>query len=314
MQIAVVGNLTLDMLGHVELLPGVNEVSVVRETRQYFGGWAGNIATILQHLGLQTSLFAVAGNDFVDSGYEAHLSHLGVDIDNVAIITNQKCAHFFEYKDYQHNSFAFFQPNVEQEYYDSVLQRMFDFSKYYLVCLAKFGSDEVTNHFLQRILENRKLILAVALGHILYLGDKELLTRILSSARYIFMNQTEAQNFLSMMGFNYLQDAFSLPGIRLDAIITTQGEQGSTIYSLSQREPIHIRTVPPKRLISTLGAGDTYMGAFLSGVAKGWKLQKCGEFASTFSSFVVENEGVQTFLPAWEELEQRFFEVFHYHF
>ncbi|MCH7664176.1 MAG: hypothetical protein IH859_09955, partial [Chloroflexi bacterium] len=232
LRIAVVGNLTLDTISRVHSLPKMNDVAIIQETRQFYGGWAGNIAVLLQRLGVQTSLFAVGGSDFQDSGYEAHLAQIGVDIQNISIIPGKKTARFILFRDHNENSNAYFFPNVEKEHYDKVLDNSLLFSNYDMICLAKFGSEEETNQFLLKASEQSHVKLVVALGHILYQGSVDLLKKIVLSAKYIFMNDKEAISFLDKLDLQqHLQATFSIPAARLEAVVVTQADMGSNIYT-----------------------------------------------------------------------------------
>src|SRR2546430_4802311 len=55
----------------------------------YFGECSANIAVAAASLGLTTGLGMVVGDDFVDSGYQAKLTAMNVDISTVQIISGR---------------------------------------------------------------------------------------------------------------------------------------------------------------------------------------------------------------------------------
>ena len=72
-------------------------------------------------------------------------------------------------------------------------------------------------------------------------------------------------------------------------VVITKGDQGSLIISNSgesiEIEPNNVNA------LDTVGAGDTYAGAFLYGLNNGLSLKKSGELASSLSSKVVTKLG-----------------------
>ena len=74
-----------------------------------------------------------------------------------------------------------------------------------------------------------------------------------------------------------------------EMVVITKGDQGSLIISNSgeniEIEPNNVNA------LDTVGAGDTYAGAFLYGLNNGLSLKKSGELASSLSSKVVTKLG-----------------------
>ena len=74
-----------------------------------------------------------------------------------------------------------------------------------------------------------------------------------------------------------------------ELVVITKGDKGSLIISNSgENIKIKPKNVTP---LDTVGAGDTYAGAFLYGINNGLSLRKSGELASSLSSKVVTKLG-----------------------
>ncbi|MCI0405281.1 MAG: PfkB family carbohydrate kinase [candidate division Zixibacteria bacterium] len=84
-------------------------------------------------------------------------------------------------------------------------------------------------------------------------------------------------------------------------VIITLAELGSVIYD--GKDFYEIPAFETEAVDAT-GAGDTYAGGFVSGMTKGYDLEKTGLFASSVASIMVENSGPD-FELSWEEALRR---------
>lgn len=73
----------------------------------------------------------------------------------------------------------------------------------------------------------------------------------------------------------------------LKIILITRGEKGAYLYNSDGEE--YMCSAVPAKLASTVGAGDSFAAAFVINYIKGESINKCLEFASKVSSFVVSN-------------------------
>jgi len=102
----------------------------------------------------------------------------------------------------------------------------------------------------------------------------------------LFCNQEEAKIFT---GENDFKKCCEKMLEYSELVVITKGDKGSLIISNSgeniEIEPINVTP------LDTVGAGDTYAGAFLYGINNGLSLRKSGELASSLSSKVVTKLG-----------------------
>ena len=101
----------------------------------------------------------------------------------------------------------------------------------------------------------------------------------------LFCNEDEAKTF---SGSDTLEDSIKYLGKLSATLVVTLGKNGSLIYH--NGEKIIIDPYPTKA-VDTVGAGDTFAGAFLYGITNGLSLKKSGELASLLSSKVVSKIG-----------------------
>ena len=309
MRIAVLGNLTIDEFHKVDTLPSKNNATLVKETKHFFGGRAVNIANALMELDCDVSLHAIAGADFITSGYSSYLIRKGLKTDQIDIYTDQQCARFVIYGDPEGGNYSFFHPNVEREYYGKLLQTERDYSKYDIICLARIGGENETVSFLNRISSHPQLALALSLGPEVRRCTPKLAQKIVKSVNYLFMNQNEENEMLSILSLSAPQEIIDLSKGTIRALIVTRSASGSYIYSSGNNEALFVSAVNPDFVINSLGAGDGYVGGFLYGLDKGWNLEKCGKIASTISSFILQEEGAQFSSVGKAEIFKRLSEI-----
>ena len=101
----------------------------------------------------------------------------------------------------------------------------------------------------------------------------------------LFCNREEALTYTDEDDFNKCCDNL----LKLsETVVITNGKEGSTIITKSQRIKINPH---PVQAIDTVGAGDTFAGAFLYGINNGLNFEKSGNLASELSSKVVTKLG-----------------------
>ena len=122
------------------------------------------------------------------------------------------------------------------------------------------------------------------LSMVKYFKDKfdEILTEKID---LLFCNKEEALTFTGEDDFDKCCSTL----LKLsDTVVITNGKEGSLIITNSQK----IKISPhPVQAIDTVGAGDTFAGAFLYGINNGLDFENAGNLASKLSSKVVTKLG-----------------------
>lgn len=77
----------------------------------------------------------------------------------------------------------------------------------------------------------------------------------------------------------------AFPNIKL--LVFTKGSQGSEVYDATEGKTYHAAKVPKVKVLSTVGAGDSYGAAFLDSLKKGEGIEKAIEKATLRSAGVV---------------------------
>jgi len=135
-------------------------------------------------------------------------------------------------------------------------------------------------------------------GQSLPMLDSKDLIQAIDGCRILISNDYEMDLIMSKTGLN--QKALLR---RARAIIVTLGESGSRV--LSAEGEIIIPAVKPKTVEDPTGAGDSYRGGLISGLARGKNIQQCARMGSACASFALECYGTQEYKFSPEEFNER---------
>ncbi len=118
---------------------------------------------------------------------------------------------------------------------------------------------------------------------------------------YLFANYQEAALVSGKDDLDRIAEAFLDCGTK--HIIIKTGKDGCFIRSAAQRHVIP--AYPDARVTDTTGAGDSFAAAFIHALLQGHDLEHCGRFANATASFIIEQQGATSNLPALEAIEKR---------
>ncbi|MCD6322822.1 MAG: carbohydrate kinase, partial [Clostridiales bacterium] len=88
-----------------------------------------------------------------------------------------------------------------------------------------------------------------------------------------------------------IADEFFKCGVKNVAI--KLGKDGCYIKTADKKE-FTIPTFLNIKAVETTGAGDAFSSGFITGILKGWPLDKCGLFANAVGTFSVSQVGAST--------------------
>ncbi len=81
-------------------------------------------------------------------------------------------------------------------------------------------------------------------------------------------------------------------GQRCKVVIVTLGDKGCVVKA-GEAEPKIYNAVTPEKVVSTVGAGDAFLGAFLSGWKRNYAIEICVELGATAGALAVANVTAQ---------------------
>jgi ribokinase len=83
-------------------------------------------------------------------------------------------------------------------------------------------------------------------------------------------------------------------------VVQTEGAEGS--YTVTREAEFHTPAFQVD-VVDTTGAGDTFHGAYLVGLARGWSPERCASFSSAVAALHCTVLGNRKGIPSMDEVE-----------
>ncbi|MFC4591128.1 carbohydrate kinase family protein [Sphaerisporangium corydalis] len=307
MRIAVTGSIATD---HLMTFPGsfgdqliaeqLDRVSLsflVDDLQIRRGGVAANISFGMGCLGLTPVLVGSVGTDFAD--YRSWLERHGVDCESVRISELRHTARFLCTTDEHHNQIASFYTGAMSEAREIELQPVADrVGGLDLVLISPNDPDAMIRHTEE--CRERGIPFGADCSQQLARMDGEEIRKLVDGAAYLFTNDYEKALVEQKTGWSD-EEVLSRVGVR----VTTLGPKGARIDR--QGEPsLHIPPTPELAKVDPTGVGDAFRAGFLSGLAWGLSLERCGQLGNLTATYVLEHVGGQEYELGRQAFLERF--------
>ena len=296
MKIAVAGSIARD---HLMTFPGNFTDAIVADSLETLslsflvndldirrGGTGANIAFGLGVLGINPLLITAAGRDFDD--YQAWLNRHGVDTSHVRISKELLTATFSCTTDLSQRQIASFFPGAMIEGREIELAPILEKSgKFDLFIISPDDPEAMIRHtesakeYGINFIADPSQTLASISG--------ENIRKLISGAKYLFMNEYELELTLKKTGWS--------DGELLDAVevrVTTLGGKGSRVESRGSKA-IEIGVPQIREIVDPTGVGDSYRAGFVAGLAWGLSHERCGQIGATIAAYCLETKGTQEY-------------------
>lgn len=151
--------------------------------------------------------------------------------------------------------------------------------------------------------KRQELLVSFDPGQDLGMYDTDKLRDVITNTTILFGNHYEIERILESLEV----DLDGLREIGPKIIVKTCGANGSEIYS--NNDKIKVDAIV-REAVDPTGAGDSYRAGFLSRFLNGESLEQSAKFASSVSSFIVEEQGCQTNMPTFDDAFDRMSEFY----
>jgi adenosine kinase len=303
MSILVTGSIAIDHImvfrdrfrNHIlpDRIHSLNVAFHVPTLRKSWGGTGGNIAFGLRRLEEDPILLGTVGSDF--DTYADWLDQHGVRRDWVLALQDAFTAQAFITTDLDDNQITAFHSGAMDRAHEARLEAVE--SPYSIAIVAPNGKRAMQDY--ARGLKARGVRTVIDPGQGLPLFESKELIELLEGASVYIVNDYEWSLTLEKTGLT--EDEVAR---RVETIVITRGEQGSSIRS--GEEAVEIPVVSPDQVVDPTGCGDAYRAGFLLGASRQLPLETCGRLGSVMGSLAVETDGTQSPHTHLEAVRARF--------
>lgn len=258
--------------------------------RREFGGCAANIAYNLHGLGGQACVLASVGRDGRE--YVDRFQALGIDTSRILVVDELYTAQAYITTDLSDNQITAFHPGA-----------MSQATRVDASGPAAWGI--VAPNDKQAMQAHARAFTAAGIpwifdpGQALPAFDGDELRALIDDATALAVNDYECRLLSERTGLS--EPALAA---RVQAMIVTQGAQGSVLHLKSHQE--QITPVAIRGAVDPTGCGDAYRGGLLYGLSQGLGWSCAVRLGSVMGALKIEHEGPQNHRVDREEVRQRY--------
>ncbi len=292
--LSVYGHVTVDQIIAIEKFnePGITADALSKKTT--LGGTGPNIAVSAAKLGCPTALCAFVGPDF-PAKYLDFMRDSGLIMDDVVVLDGEETSTCVIINDSQLATRVFFYqgPQGHADKLGITLDGMARQSEKVHFCT---GQPSYYLSLMKELKGDHSIAFDPA-QEVHRVWSAETVKEAVPLCDSLFCNELEARTICGYLGIDDVLDAG--PGL----VVRTDGDKGSA--ARWKGETLSIPVVKASRVVDVTGAGDNYRAGFYAALYRGYDVPEALVLASSVSSFVVEEVGALTNVPAWDDVLAR---------
>jgi len=291
---------------HTRILPeSISRLNVsfgIDQSKQEFGGTAGNIAYNASLLHSSVLLCSSVGKDF--ERYGLHLEENNIPYNSLTHFNNLHTAHSWILTDQSNNQITGFHKGA-MDYTPTIPKEAYSLPIWHLAP----DLSETTAYLAKTAIKNKiKYFLDPGQSLPSFLeGDSEHIIpfeSIVFNSAGMFVNEYESQ---------LLQDKFKKPlkdffQGNIEFIVETLGSKGLILHT--RNNEVLIPIAKTNIICDPTGCGDAFRAGFLYGYINKMDLKSCSELGAVMGSFAIECFGGQNHKPTIKEISARLFNNF----
>lgn len=292
-KVLVVGSTNVDLVTFMNRVPKAGETVIGKDFQQHFGGKGANQAVMAARCGAQVFMITGVGNDNFGQAIKANLTENNISTDLVFDFEGSSGIAHIWVEDSGENRITIIPGANFQLRADDVIKKMKSISGIgYVVAQCEVPLEVVDAVFFEALKSGIKTIFNPAPFVPI---PKDLLEKV----DWLVVNENEfSQLHPKLLGPLEDEAINSLP--RKGNLVITLGESGAVLVDKGIR-----RIAAPRRSpIDTTGAGDCLIGAFVAGLARGFKPAEALKLGIVCASESVMREGAQTSYPTYDEAHE----------
>jgi len=295
LDLLVFGDTAIDYFYEVDNFPKLHEAAEVSLGRRFYGGMGANTAVVANSLGMKVGLASVIGTDAED--YRAYLENLGIKLYLKGIFGDTTKSMFFKRNG---DEISFFYKGVTEKLDELDLEKEFGLNMFKKVDAIYMGRTYLKLQK-QAVKYSEGKIVVYNPGYGVFGFDRipKDFESILKNVDILILNKHELEH-LESLGFNLKKTRGP------EAFIITKGGKGCSIYTKTTEVDVGVYKT---KVVDASGAGDAFNAGFITALLKGYQIYDAVKIGNAAASFVVEEWGCQTNLPAWNKVLERYSQI-----
>lgn len=305
-EITCIGSVGADIVGSpIDSLPVKGTLERVERIELHTGGCAANTGTALSILGVDVAIIGKVGKDTFGEYILNQFRARGVDVSAMVIgvsgITSATMV--FVHSDGERSFHHFSGGNGTLTLEEIDCENLFNSKVLHIAgAMLMPAFDGVPCARLLREAQEAGVITTLDTAWDTSGRWMEAIAPCLPYTHYFLPSLEEAKMLAphcqtpAEMADHFLERGANVVGIKM-------GEKGC--YFQTQEGNCFTVPAPNLEVVDTLGAGDAFVAGFLTGLVRGWELEKCARFAVTVGGCCVEALGASTGIRGFEESLER---------
>lgn len=283
MRTLLLGNAIVDVILNIETLPKTGDDIFCQKQSVTIGGCAYNVATILNHFGVEHDLVVPIGTgsyasmikeELLSHNYQIHIEEQTVDNGYcLCLVEGDGERTFITVPGVEANYQRKWLDAFSGEHYDNIYISGYEMEGSSGVIISDWLTTQKINH------------LYFAPGPRITFIEKETMERLFKLHPILHINQSEALSFTGEQDLNLA--VRKLYDLTHNELFITLGEAGVLHFDGENQSviPAFKTTV-----VNTIGAGDSHLGALIALRSLGYETKKCCEIANQVAAKVVSLE------------------------
>ena len=290
----VIGSTVCDVMVYLDQLPSREGDAHIHEQTWSLGGCAFNVTSVLHALGQNVDFISPVGTGVYGDFVKAELERLGIQTP-ISVTGANGCCYCFIESDGERTFLSDHgvEYGFQKEWLQSLGQKRYDF-----IYLCGLEVEEPTGMELIQSISKLEGQVIFAPGPRGLLIPKDRLEAIYDQHPILHVNEVEALEFSGCKEIHQAVEGLYQRTGKL--VIVTLGEKGAIAYDGNWYKAAGI----PTKVLDTVGAGDSHLGAFLAASLQGLDVEDALSFANRLASKVVATKGVHVERHHYHTLEQ----------
>ena len=291
MNIVVIGSINTDLVVNTDKIPSVGETVEGKEFIISFGGKGANVAVSASRLGESVNLLSCVGDDIFSKNALANLQEEGVHITAVKQIKNEKCG-FASITLSNRNNQIIVVPGANAKVDTKYIKQYTSRIKECGIIGAQFEIPIESVLLASRICKENNIKFVLNPSPI-----KDYPEEIFDNATFVIVNEIE---ITKVKGYSEKAPLKILEKYS-NKLIMTKGKDGC--YYHNGKELTHIDSIKVDT-IDTTGAGDTFLGSFMTAINNNMDIKNALQFATICAGLKTTKLGAQTAMPKLSEVKK----------